>query len=121
MIKRIVNLLILVPLAIVLIALSVANRQPVVISADPFNSVDPALATPPLPLFAVLFVALIIGIFIGGIATWLTQGKHRKRAREQTIEARKWHAEADKEKSRAEDILTGAAPGLPAPADKKAA
>ena len=43
MLRRIIAALILVPLAIVLIAFAVANRQDVTVSFDPFSSVAPAL------------------------------------------------------------------------------
>lgn len=78
--KRVVTIVILVPLAIILIALSVANRQTVGLTIDPFNPGNPAL-TYQAPLFIWLFGALLVGAFIGAAVTWLTQGKHRRRHR----------------------------------------
>ena len=43
MIRRIVTALILLPLAIVVISVAVANRQSVVVSFDPFDQAHPAL------------------------------------------------------------------------------
>ena len=43
MIRKLVSALILVPLAIVLIAFAVANRDIVTVSLDPFDHADPAL------------------------------------------------------------------------------
>jgi len=52
MIRRIVTALILLPLAIVVISVAVANRQSVVVSFDPFDQAHPAL-TRALPPFSV--------------------------------------------------------------------
>jgi len=82
MLRKIVAALILVPLAIVIIALAVANRQRVTLSLDPFGTdQNAAFTTPPLPLFLVLFVTLILGVVIGGAASWLRHGGWRRTAR----------------------------------------
>jgi uncharacterized integral membrane protein len=70
--------IILVPLALVAIAFAVANRTEVEVSFDPISDVAPKY---PVPLFLVVFAALILGVLIGGIATWLGQGRHRKAER----------------------------------------
>jgi len=44
MVRKIVTALILLPLAVIVIALAVANRQSVVISFDPFDRAHPAFA-----------------------------------------------------------------------------
>ncbi len=80
MVSRIIAILILVPLAIVLVALATANRTPTAFTLDPFNPGNPAL-TLVLPLFIWLFAALILGILIGSVATWLRQGRYRREAR----------------------------------------
>ena len=80
MLNRLVTVLILIPLAIVLVALAVANRAPVAFTIDPFNPGNPGL-TASLPLFVLLFAALALGLVIGGIVTWLRQGRYRKAAR----------------------------------------
>ena len=103
MLKRIVSLVIMIPLGIVLIVLSVANREFVTLALNPFRPDDQFLSVS-APFFVFLFVALIIGLIVGAAATWLTQGKYRKRARNEAREAEKWHAEADRFKVRAEQI-----------------
>lgn len=65
--KRLVALIILVPVAIVLVAFSVANRGDVTISLDPFNAAAPVVAVA-LPLFVLLFATLAVGVIIGGVA-----------------------------------------------------
>ena len=101
MMKKIVNILILAPIGIVLIVLSVANRQPVTLALNPFRPEDSMLSVT-APFFLYLFLAVILGMIIGSAATWISQGKHRKRARTEASEAVKWHTEAEKHKSLAE-------------------
>jgi uncharacterized integral membrane protein len=78
--RRIVAAIILVPVAVLIIAFAVANREAVTVSLDPFSGHDPA-ATVSLPLFALVIALLIIGVLIGGAASWLRQGKWRGAAR----------------------------------------
>jgi len=85
--NRVVTIVVLVPLAIILIALAVANRAAVVFTLDPFNPGSPGLSVE-WPLFVLLFAALGIGLFIGSLATWLRQGRYRKAARERAGEVR---------------------------------
>jgi uncharacterized membrane protein (DUF106 family) len=80
MIRNIVTTLVLVPLAIVLIAFAVANRQTVVVSLDPFDQVNPALSVS-LPLFGLVLIVIIAAVIVGGIAAWLRQAKWRRAAR----------------------------------------
>ena len=81
MFNRFAFLLILVPLAVVLIALAVANRAAVAFTVDPFNPGNPGLTTH-LPLFVLLFLAVAIGLVVGSLATWVRQGRYRRLARE---------------------------------------
>src|SRR5579884_2302539 len=78
MLRKLVIAAILVPLAAAIIAFAVANRQAVTVSFDPFSSAAPAYATT-LPLFALIFIVLIFGVIVGGVAAWLRQGKWRRR------------------------------------------
>lgn len=105
MITRLVKILILVPIAIVLIVLSVANRHLVTLALNPFRPEDTVLSVS-LPFFVFLFLALMIGLLIGSAVTWLAQGKHRKKARDEANEARKWREEAGKQRSRLEEVNT---------------
>ena len=86
MIRKLVAALVLVPLAIVIVLLAMANRQAVTISLDPFLAEPPALALTQ-PLFLVILGAIIIGTVIGGAAAWLKQGKWRRSARAARAEA----------------------------------
>jgi len=90
--RKIVTAIIVVPLVTVIVAFAVANRQAVMVSFDPFSSVNPAYAAT-LPLFAVIFAVLILGVLIGGIAAWIRQGKWRRSARRLDGEVRALHDE----------------------------
>lgn len=87
MYNRLLLIVIFIPLAVVLIALAVANRESVAFTLDPFNPGNPAL-TLQLPLFVLLFLALVIGLLVGSAATWLKQGRYRKLARQRGEEVR---------------------------------
>jgi uncharacterized integral membrane protein len=78
--RKIAWALILVPLAVLIIAFAVANRHDVTVSLDPFSTDHPALALTQ-PLFVVIFVVLILGVVIGGAASWLRHGRWRRLAR----------------------------------------
>lgn len=95
MLKRIINLLIALPLAAILIALAVANRHSVELILDPFRPETPVLAVS-IPLYLLLFGALIVGVVIGGASTWLSQARWRRTARTQGKRAERWQAEADR-------------------------
>jgi uncharacterized integral membrane protein len=80
LLRRIVAAIVLVPLAVIIIAFAVANRQEVMISFDPFDASQSAYSRTTW-LFVPIFAALIIGVLIGGLASWLRQGKWRGAAR----------------------------------------
>jgi uncharacterized integral membrane protein len=91
--KAFFKALVLVPVALIVVLFSVANRAPVRVSLDPISREAPAFALD-LPLFAVVLAAIAIGILLGGCASWLAQGKHRKAARVNRREADKLRGEA---------------------------
>lgn len=115
---RFLKSLVLVPLAIVMIVLAVANRQDVTLSLDPFSSEKPALLIT-APLFWFLFAAVALGVAIGGAATWARQGKWRKEARAKRREANRWHQEADRLKAETDD--TPSHPAIAGPGQRNAA
>ncbi|HWV53901.1 lipopolysaccharide assembly protein LapA domain-containing protein [Pseudorhodoplanes sp.] len=80
MLRKLVFWLILVPLAIVILMFAVANRELVTVSFDPFDPTAPA-ASVSVPLFVLVFVLVIAGVIIGGVAAWLRQSDYRRAAR----------------------------------------
>jgi len=117
MFRKIVTAVIVVPLAIVIVAFALANRQVVTVSFDPFSSASPAYAAS-LPLFVLIFVLVILGVVIGGIAAWLRQAAWRRTARRLDADVRALHQELEAMRRRAaEDEArheAGARAALPA-------
>lgn len=109
---RVLRWIVLVPAALILIAVSIANRSPVTFSLDPFNAADPAIAVE-APLFWFLFAAIAFGILAGGLATWFGQAKWRRAARLEHAEAVRLRRETERR--------APPAPSLPSPADRSAA
>ncbi len=95
MVRKIVLALILIPLAILIVALAVANREIVAVSFDPFSRAEPAFLLR-APLFVLVFVLVIVGVIIGGIASWLRQSKWRRAARAREAELRSARSEVDR-------------------------
>lgn len=83
--RNALKFILIAPLAVIFLTFDLANRQNVVIAFDPFNSTDTPLPQVELPLFVVLIIAMALGVLLGGIATWLRQGRFRKAAREHRI------------------------------------
>ena len=95
MLRRIVSLLIAFPLGAALVAIAVSNRHPVQLILDPFRPENPALSLQ-LPFYAYLLGALVTGVILGGIATWVGQSRWRHTARTQGRRAARFEAEADR-------------------------
>ncbi len=111
MIRKIIFAIVLAPLALVIVALAIANRQLVVVSFDPFSATDPAYAAK-MPLFLLVFILLIAGVVVGGIAAWLKQGKWRRTARRLDAELKRAHAEMETLRRRAGESEEAAAPSM---------
>ncbi len=110
--RKIVAALVLVTLGILLIAFAVANRQIVTLSFDPFNAAQPA-ASVTLPLFALVITVLILGVVIGGSASWLRHGRWRRAARRLERDLARLREELDAHKRAA----GAAAVGIPQAAE----
>jgi hypothetical protein len=111
--RRIVGLVVIVPTALLLVTLAVANRHSVRLILDPFRPADPIIFIN-LPFYVYLLCALLIGVAIGGAATWLTQARWRRSARRRGVEAEHWHAEADRQRSQRARESAQPQPLLPA-------
>ncbi len=111
MVRKVVSLVVFVPLGVVLVVLAVANRAPVSLALNPFDPADQALSIS-APFFVFLILAVMLGVLLGSVVTWFTQGKHRKKARNQSLAAQQWQAEADRQKTRAEQIAGSNLPQL---------
>src|ERR1700749_1899384 len=84
--RKIINAIVIVPLALILLAFAVANRRFVIVSFNPFDSDDMTMALT-LPLFIVIIGSVITGVIAGGVATWIGQRHWRRAARRNEAEA----------------------------------
>jgi uncharacterized integral membrane protein len=106
--RQFLKSLILLPVAVLVILLAVANRAPVTVSLDPFSRGAPEISFA-VPLFALIFAAIMLGVVIGGMAAWLAQSKHRRAERRYKRETRRLQSETERLRTEA-----GVPPGLPA-------
>ena len=122
MFRKVVTAIIVVPLAIVVVAFAIANRQVVTVSFDPFSSSSPAYAAS-LPLFVFIFMLIILGVVIGGVAAWLRQATWRRTARRLDADVHALHQELEamrrrvaQEEARREAALRSTLPAVAPPA-----
>jgi type VI protein secretion system component VasK len=94
---RFVKLLFLLPIAVVILTLCYLNRAwvrliywPEMLGGEQAVNVQ---------LFVALIGMLMLGIVIGGVATWLTQSGHRRAERRYKQEAEKLKSEAERLKA----------------------
>jgi uncharacterized integral membrane protein len=95
--------------AALLVAFAIANRNPVTLAFDPFDPAAPAYVVT-LPLYLLSFLILILGVALGGIVGWFTQGKRRRHRRRLEAELMRVRAEFDRamrEKASREAALRG--------------
>lgn len=97
MVNKIVGWVILVPLCLGLIVFALANRHFVAVNFNPFVATDAAVAPGyGVPLFVVLYVVLLVGVLLGGTATWFAQGPHRRREKHWRREAQALNGELER-------------------------
>ncbi|MCI4678062.1 LapA family protein [Rhodoblastus acidophilus] len=99
--RTFLRVLVLAPLALIFLAFAMANRQNVVVSFDPFSGGDIPSPQIVLPLFMVLIGATMFGVVLGGFATWLGQGRHRKALREARAQVQALRNEIESLRARA--------------------
>lgn len=81
MMKRIVGWFVLVPLCALIILFALANRQTISISFNPFGAQASFFPGYDIPAFVLIYAMLLLGIVLGGVATWLSQGRNRREKR----------------------------------------
>ena len=79
---RYVRYFILGVIGLVLILITVANRQIVTVQLEPFG-----LGPPFPPLFVVIFVSALGGLLFGFVMEWIRERKHRRAIFDQQREA----------------------------------
>jgi uncharacterized integral membrane protein len=90
---RTLKLLILILLAAALIVLGVANMNPVDLHLLPAAVATPETTIAQVPLTAILFGAVTIGIVVGFLLEWLREAKHRRLAAEKKREVGRLRSE----------------------------
>lgn len=103
--RRIINWAIGLPIAVIVIAFCVANRQWVEISFDPFSRESP-FATMYMPLWALFFIGIFFGMIAGWIACWFGQGKWRRATKEARIDLQRAQDEAQRLRREQQDRLS---------------
>ncbi|MRX50269.1 DUF1049 domain-containing protein [Paracoccus sp. S-4012] len=78
---RYIKIAALLFLALVLVGVALANRQPVALSATPAG-LDPWLGSTTImvPLYLVILISLLVGIVIGLVYEWLREAHIRREA-----------------------------------------
>ncbi len=110
--RKLILVLVIVPLGAILIALAVVNRKPADLILDPFGAAESGLSIE-APFFLFLLGAFALGLIVGGFASWLNQGKWRRTARDEAREARDWRRQADRLERELESVNpAGAHPQL---------
>lgn len=116
-IRSVFNFIIFAPIAAILVILAVANRHEATLIFDPFQTglLGDGVT---MPLFVFLFAAAGLGVFIGGFAAWLRQGRNRQAAASNRSEALRLKAEVD---SLRKELDSSRAAALPAPENDRSA
>jgi uncharacterized integral membrane protein len=114
MVRTLLTAVVLVPLGVLILLFALANRQWISVSLDPFSAQDPAVAVS-LPVFFVVLFALMAGVVIGGVATWLSQAKWRREARRHQATLRRVLSESAPRKPRPEPRSTALTVGYGRP------
>ncbi|GMG82172.1 hypothetical protein LNKW23_13850 [Paralimibaculum aggregatum] len=83
---RIVRLGVLSVLGLGLVVVGVANRAPVDVFLLPQGLGLPEAELRGVPLAAVIFAAVLVGIVVGQVMEWVREAKHRRQVEEKTEE-----------------------------------
>lgn len=84
--RKVLRWVVIIPVGALLVLFLIANRKLVALSLDPFSTETPAIATPALPLWIWLVLALLAGFFIGAAGMWMSERELRIRAKADRIE-----------------------------------
>lgn len=92
MTKKLVGWFVLLPLCVVLALFALANRHAVEVRFDPFADTNPLVGPVDIPMFVVIYAVLILGVVLGGTASWFAQGRQRREKRQWRKKARELEA-----------------------------
>lgn len=86
--KKVLRWVVVIPVGALIVLFLIANRKLVALSLDPFSTDAPAIATPALPLWIWLILALFVGFFMGAAGMWVSDRELRIRAKADRLELR---------------------------------
>lgn len=112
--RRFLIYFVLLPIAIVVVVLSVANRGTVTFSLDPIGGPAPGWSVS-APFYVFLFAAVGLGVVIGGVATWLRQGRWRRAARSERANADRLRTDAAHLRERLEAVQSSGGRAIAGP------
>jgi uncharacterized integral membrane protein len=92
--KSILRVIVFVPLALIILFFSMANRGSVRIGLDPFAP-NSGLSFE-APIFLVVLASMALGVLAGGVSSWLGHLPVRRAAKVARAEARKTRVEIEK-------------------------
>jgi hypothetical protein len=75
------RLLFFIPFGLLGLGFAISNRHAVLVAFDPFAGEDISGAAITMPLFLIVFLAIIFGVILGSVATWFNQSKNRRASR----------------------------------------
>lgn len=107
--KRILNWVVGLPIAIVGVGFAVANREWITVSFDPVNRTLPR-ATIDMPLWVLFFAGIFLGIFVGWFVAWRGAARHRRSARDAKIELIRREQQHEREKRELQQNLPAIRP-----------
>jgi uncharacterized integral membrane protein len=111
-VRKVFAWIVLAPLAGIVLLFAVANRRWVTVSFDPFSADAPAYAAE-LPMFLLIFIALIVGVLIGGTAVWFGKVHWRMAAHRAEREVARLKAERAESERRSQEPPGVVPPLLP--------
>lgn len=94
--KSVLRIIVFVPLALIILFFSMANRSPVKVGLDPFAPNDASAPSFEAPMFLVVLTSMAIGVLAGGISSWLGHLSVRRAAKIARAEAKKTRLEIEK-------------------------
>lgn len=94
--KSVLRIIVFVPLALIILFFSMANRSPVKVGLDPFAANDASAPSFEAPMFLVVLTSMAIGVLAGGISSWLGHLSVRRAAKIARAEAKKTRLEIER-------------------------
>ena len=106
--KHLLSLIIGVPVAVVVVIFSIANRDRVTADLWTFE------VSQSLPLFVLVLCSFVVGFLVGAAIMWLSSGRTRDKARENYYKASHLERELAAIRRKQAQQAAPSGPGLPA-------